>query len=69
MKDIEALTNSAFTDPSIYIKEDLLEPLTKFVTDLCLRNYESKKEISRRDKVNEKKISYKSAQLSDIIYV
>jgi ELP3 family radical SAM enzyme/protein acetyltransferase len=47
MKDIEELSNSAFTDPSIYIKDDLLEPLIKFVTDLCSKNYSSKKEFQR----------------------
>jgi ELP3 family radical SAM enzyme/protein acetyltransferase len=66
MKDIEALTNSAFTDPSIYIKEDLLEPLTKFVTDLCLRNYESKKKFQEEIRLMKRKyhINPRNCQIS-----
>ncbi len=47
MADIEELSNSAFTKPTTYIKDDILEPLTKFVRDLSLKNYNSRKDFQR----------------------
>tara|TARA_B100000927_G_scaffold291697_1_gene295817 strand:+ start:4085 stop:5977 length:1893 start_codon:yes stop_codon:yes gene_type:complete len=47
MVDIEELSNPAFTKPTTYIKDDILEPLTKFVRDLSLKNYNSKKDFQK----------------------
>ena len=47
MKEIEELSNTAFTKPSTYIKDDMLEPLTDFVTDLALKDYISKKDFQK----------------------
>ena len=56
MKDVEELANTAFTDPSIYIKDELLEPLIEFVKDLCKENYCSKNKFQK--KVRELKRKY-----------
>ena len=56
MKDIEELSNAAFTKSSIYINDELFEPLCNFVKGLCEDEYSSKREFN--EKIRELKKIY-----------